>query len=88
MIKQVLRSLGTRPNSSVGRASAFGAGGRRFESWPHYTKGVKNGTSSSLADARIKWVVLVRKSTAGKYLLARYCYLAIKLYRAYFVCLK
>ena len=27
---------------------------------PHHTKGVKNGTSSSLADARIKGVVLGR----------------------------
>ena len=42
------------PDSSVGRASAFGAGGRGFESWPHHTKGVKNSTSSSLADACIK----------------------------------
>ena len=29
----------------------------------------KNGTSSSLADARIKGVVLGRKSKAGRYLL-------------------
>ena len=78
MIKQVLGILGTRPDSSVGRASAFGAGGRGFESRPHHTKGVKNGTSSSLADARIKGVVLGRKSEAGKYLLTRYCYVAIK----------
>ena len=48
------------PDSSVGRASAFGAVGRGFESRPHHTKGVKNGNSSSLADARIKWVVLGR----------------------------
>ena len=48
------------PDSSVGRASAFGAGGRGFESRPYYTKGVKNGTNSSLADARIKGVVLGR----------------------------
>ena len=31
-----------------------GGGGCRFESGPHNTKGVKNGTSSSLADTRIK----------------------------------
>ena len=49
-----------RPDSSVGRASAFGAGGRGFESRLHHTKGVKNGTSSSLADARMKGVVLGR----------------------------
>ena len=34
--------------------------GRGFESWSHHTKGVKNGTSSSLADARIKGVLLGR----------------------------
>ena len=48
------------PDSSVGRASAFGAGGRGFESRPRYTKGVKNGTSSSLDDTRLKGVVLGR----------------------------
>ena len=67
-----------RPDSSVGRASAFVAGGRGFESRPHHTKGVKNGTSNSLADTRIKRGVLGRKSKAGKYLLTRYCYVAIK----------
>ena len=45
---------------SVGRASDFGAGGRGFESQPHHTKGVKNGNSSSLAEARIKGNVLGR----------------------------
>ena len=30
------------------------------KSRPHHTKGVKNGTSSSLADARVKGVVLGR----------------------------
>ena len=34
-----------RPNSSVGRASAFGAAGRGFQFQPHHTKGVKNGPS-------------------------------------------
>ena len=48
------------PDSSVCRASAFGVGGRGFESWRHHTKGVKNGTSSSLADAPIKGIVLGR----------------------------
>ena len=33
------------------------------------SKGVKNGTSSFLADAHVKGVVLGRKSKAGKYLL-------------------
>ena len=31
----------SRPDSSVGRASAFRAGGRGFESRPHHIKGVK-----------------------------------------------
>ena len=39
---------------SVGRASIFGSGGLRFKSRPHHTEGVKNVTSSSIADARIK----------------------------------
>ena len=56
-------------DSSIGRASAFGAGGRGFESRPHHTKSEKNGTSSSLADARINGVVLGRMSKTGKYLL-------------------
>ena len=43
-----------RPDSSVGRASAFRAGGPRFESRWHHTKGVKNDTSSSIADTGIK----------------------------------
>ena len=34
---------------SSGRASASGAGGRRFETRPCHTKGVKNGTSGYLA---------------------------------------
>ena len=49
-----------RLNRSVGRASAFGAGGPGFESEPHDIKGIKDGTSSSLAEARIKRVVLGR----------------------------
>ena len=57
------------PDSSVGRASPFRAGGCGFESRPHNTKGVINVTSSSLADAPTKGVVLGRYSKAGKYLL-------------------
>ena len=41
------------PESSSGRASASGAVGRMFESLPRNTKGIKNGASSSFADARI-----------------------------------
>ena len=54
-----------RLDSSVGRGSSFGAEGPGFESRLHHAKGVKNGTSSSLA----KGVVLGSKSKAGKYLL-------------------
>ena len=43
--------------SSSGRVSASVAG-RGFESQPRHTKGIKNSTSSSLADACIKRVVL------------------------------
>ena len=39
----------TGPDSSSGRASASGAGGRGFETRPRHTKGVKNGTSGYLA---------------------------------------
>ena len=39
----------TGPDSSSGRASASGAGGRRFETRPRHTKGVKNGTTGYLA---------------------------------------
>ena len=56
-----MHGISDRPDSSVGRASAFGAGGHEFESGVHhYINGVKNGTSSSLAEARIKEVVLGR----------------------------
>ena len=37
----VLNLSVNRPDSSVGRASAFGAPGRGFESRLHLTKGVK-----------------------------------------------
>ena len=37
------------PDSSNGRASASGAGGRRFETRPRHTEGVKNGISGYLA---------------------------------------
>ena len=56
-------------DSSSGRASASGSGGRRFDPRPRHTKGVKNGTGSSLADARNKRVVPGRYKKAGKYLL-------------------
>ena len=59
----------TGPDSSSGRASASGSGDRRFDPRPRHTKGVKNGTGSSLADARNKRVVPGRYKKAGKYLL-------------------
>ena len=59
----------TGPDSSSGRASTLGSGGRRFDPRPRHTKGVKNGTGSSLADARNKRVVPGRYKKAGKYLL-------------------
>ena len=40
-----------------------------FDPRPRHTKGVKNGTGSSLADARNKRVVPGRYKKAGKYLL-------------------
>ena len=42
------------PDSLVVRASALGTVDRGFGPRSRHTKGVKNGTSSSLADARIK----------------------------------
>ena len=42
-------SLKTGPDSSSDRASTSGAGGRRFETQPRHTKGVKNGSSGYLA---------------------------------------
>ena len=47
-------------DSLVVRSSASGEVGRGFVPRSRHTKGVKNGTSSSLADARIKRVVLGR----------------------------
>ena len=50
------------------RASASGAVvGRGFVPWPGHTKGGKNGTGSSLADAGNKRVVLGRYKKAGGY---------------------
>ena len=46
---EVRRRKLTGPDSSSGRASASGAGGRRFETRPRHTKGVKNGTSGYIA---------------------------------------
>ena len=40
------------PDSLVVRASVSGSEGRGFAPRPRHTKGVKNGTGSSLADAR------------------------------------
>ena len=51
------------------RASASGSEGRGFVPRPRHTKGVKNGTGSSLADARNKRVVLGRYKDTG-----RFCY--------------
>ena len=62
-------SVSNGPDSSSGRASASGSGGRRFDPRPRHTKGVKNGTCSSLADARNKRVDPGRYKKAGKYLL-------------------
>ena len=59
----------TGPNSLVVRASASGSEGRGFAPRPRHTKGVKNGTGSSLADARNKRVELGRYKNAGRYLL-------------------
>ena len=52
----------TGPDSLVVRPSASGAVGRGFAPWSRHTKGVENGTSSSLADARKE-----RKIVEGKY---------------------
>ena len=49
-----------QPYSLVVRASASGVVGCGFALRLRHTKGVKNGTSSSLADAGIKRVVLGR----------------------------
>ena len=51
------------------RASALGVVGRGFASRSRHTKGGKNGTGSSLADARNKRVVPGRYKKAGGYLL-------------------
>ena len=39
----------TSPGSPSGTASAWGSGGRGFDTRPRHTKGVKNGTSGYLA---------------------------------------
>ena len=46
---RVRSSARSGPDSSSGRVSASGAGGRRFETRPRHTKGVKNGNSGYLA---------------------------------------
>ena len=50
----------TGHDSLVVRGSASGAVGPGFAPRLRHTKGIKNGTSSSLADVRIKRVVLGR----------------------------
>ena len=57
----------TGPDSLVDRASNLGAVGRGFVPQPRHTKGLKNGTGSSLADACNKRVVLERYKIAGGY---------------------
>ena len=52
------KTINIESDSLVVRESASGAVGRVFAPWSRHTKGVKNGTSNSLADARIKRVVL------------------------------
>ena len=49
------------------RASASGVVGRGFAPRSHHTKGGKNGTGSSLADAHNKGVVPGRYKKAGGY---------------------
>ena len=59
----------TGPDSLVVRASASGSEDHGFAPRPRLTKGVKNGTGTSLADARNKKVVLGRYKNTGRYLL-------------------
>ena len=62
-----------RPDSLVVRASASGAVGRGFAPRPRHTKGGKNGTGSSLADARNKRVYQkdTSKQVGIRYMLCR-----------------
>ena len=64
-LKNSDRNTRNRPNSLVVRASASGEVGRRFAPRPRHAKGGKNGTGSSLADARNKRVVPGRYKKAG-----------------------
>ena len=57
----------TGPDSLVVRASASEAVGRGFAPRPRHTKGGKNGTGSSLAEAHNKRVVPERYKKAGGY---------------------
>ena len=63
----VLAAHSTHPDSLVVTASASAAVGRGFAPGPRHTKGGKNGTGSSLADARNKRVVPGRYKKAGRY---------------------
>ena len=69
-LKTLDQSL-TGPDSLVVRAFALGALGRGFAPRPRHTKGDKNGTGSSLVDARKKRVVPGRYKKAGGYQLFR-----------------
>ena len=64
---QTALCLSTGPDSLVVRACASGTEGRGFASRPRHTKGDKNGTGSSLANARNKMVVPGRYKKAGGY---------------------
>ena len=55
----------TGPDSLVVRASASGAVGRGFAPRPRHTRGDKNATGSSFADAHNKRVVPGRYEKAG-----------------------
>ena len=66
---QKKKRMKTGPDSLAVRASASGSESRGFAPRPRHTKCVKNGTGSSLADARNKRVVLGRYKNAGRYLL-------------------
>ena len=50
----MIKLINTGPDSLVVRASASGSEGRGFAPRPRHTKHVKNGTGSSLDDARNK----------------------------------
>ena len=73
MLKYISKENFTGPDSLVVRASASGAVGPGFAPRPRHTKGGKNSTGSSLADARNRRVVPGRykKQVGIRYLLCR-----------------